>query len=1040
MQPPETPGPEASALRDALDRFDQAWERGEQPALEAYLSDAGALRAFLLRDLIHLDLEHRLKAGQDVRLENYLERFPDLRERPAELLSLIVSECVLRQRQTPVRLEEYLERFPTLEGELKTRLPFVVAGGEAVPPVTLPRQFGRYRIERPLGHGNMGAVFLAHDLQLDRPVALKVPFSRGPGAEEKGRFLREARSAAILHHANICPIYDAGEIDGIPYLTMAFIPGQPLTAAFPPPVEPRRASALVRQLALALEVAHRRHFLHRDLKPSNILVNDRQEPVVLDFGLARRRPAAGAEATITQPGLAVGTPAYMAPEQARGDTHLGPACDIYSLGVIFYELLAGRRPFLGSIDQVLAQVISLDPPPPRQWRPELDPKLEEVCLRAVARPVEGRFATMQEFADALGKWLEPRGPVPEPAPAAAAEEAPDPRAAQDVLRLLRDWGWEMGLRKLKAQIEGQADPAQRSGLRMLLGWLAGERGHHAEALEQLRAVEEVPGLSGWALAGQALVAFRERNYPAAGDLLQRAATTADPDDRALRGTIAHSRGTLAFHQGQDDQALGLLNDALEMLGPTHFGTGRVLDTLGMVHAWRGNFLLARTFYDHALEIKRQHDDEAGLALTRGQLGRLYLDWGLLDQADEQFRRGVELARRIGDERGEAQLYNHRAQVRLEAGRPEQALPLLEESIRSSWERWPVVEGFALKDRALALLALKEPERADPDTDRAEMLFDRANFAEGIAHVLRVRGLIRQAQGRPDEAARCLRLAAAHFEGRQEHAEAARTQRELARARHQGGAPAFQVVPLLLNALREAERGRRDRLVAGIERELGEVSEADLLRHFLGRMQGTGLDLPGGDLFSGTSLTATVLVLEWQTDTTAGVAPLDLLPLAQELDAEVAELLHRHTVVPCQYHGWGLVAVAQGGDHGRRAVAAGLAVVRHLAEFNRPRRVLGWPLWQARIGLSSGQLWIGQRGSYHKLDLTVLGPAMLQAQALAQSAQPEAPCISETTRTLLGDSGVRLAPASQRTTTGAERTMLQTSWDVLGGRERETHAG
>src|SRR4051812_33605867 len=198
----------------------------------------------------------------------------------------------------------------------------------------LPEQFGRYRILRKLGQGGMGAVYLAHDEQLDRPVALKVPRLGAGDSEGTERFKREARTAATLSHPNLCPIYDVGEVEGRPYLTMAYVEGRSLAELVRggQPLPERPVADLVRKLALALEEAHKKGVIHRDLKPANIMVGERHEPVVLDFGLARQ--AHKEDVRLTAPGMMLGTPAYMSPEQVRGDTAaMGPACDIYSLGV-----------------------------------------------------------------------------------------------------------------------------------------------------------------------------------------------------------------------------------------------------------------------------------------------------------------------------------------------------------------------------------------------------------------------------------------------------------------------------------------------------------------------------------------------------------------------------------------------------------------------------------------------------------------------------------------------------------------------------------
>jgi serine/threonine-protein kinase len=289
----------------------------------------------------------------------------------------------------------------------------------------IPRQFGRYRIQDCLGRGGMGAVFRAHDAQLDRIVALKVPFLGGDDAATRERFYREARAAAALHHANICPVYDVGELHGVPYLTMAFVDGRSLAKeleagrSFTPP----QAALLVRKLALAMQEAHARGVIHRDLKPANVLLRPDGEPVIMDFGLARRGGDPQTEG-LTRQGDVIGTIEYMSPEQFEGDNAaVGPASDVYSLGVVLYELLTGRRPFAGSTASTVAAIVLKPPPRPGELRPGLPARLEEICLKAMAKRPEERYPTMAEFAADLTAYLRSHqsGAV---APAARSLEAP----------------------------------------------------------------------------------------------------------------------------------------------------------------------------------------------------------------------------------------------------------------------------------------------------------------------------------------------------------------------------------------------------------------------------------------------------------------------------------------------------------------------------------------------------------------------------------------------------------------------------------------
>jgi serine/threonine protein kinase len=349
----------------------------------------------------------------------------------------------------------------TKPAEFPTLPPENVPNGPASPslPTNLPADFGRYRLLRQLGQGAMGAVYLAHDTELDRLVALKVPvFDRDERPSVLERFSREARAAATLLHPNICPVYDVGELGGVRYLTMAFIEGQTLADLLRSagrPLPGRDAALLVRTLAQALDEAHRARIVHRDLKPGNVMVNRRGEPILMDFGLAHR--ADGTDSRLTKQGAVLGTPSYMAPEQARGILEdQGPACDIYSLGMILYELLTHRLPFEGSAYALVIQKVIDNPPSPRTYRPDLDPTLEAICLKAIARQPANRYPSMSELAGALTAYLDSPGPATAQPPttpdyllqastattpetAAPALFSPGPRPRTGPPKRLRNW-------------------------------------------------------------------------------------------------------------------------------------------------------------------------------------------------------------------------------------------------------------------------------------------------------------------------------------------------------------------------------------------------------------------------------------------------------------------------------------------------------------------------------------------------------------------------------------------------------------------------
>ena len=287
------------------------------------------------------------------------------------------------------------------------------------PVPDLPEQFDRFQVLERLGRGGMGSVYKAFDTEMNRHVALKVPHL-GPkdGPEVLERFYREARAAATFDHPNLCPVYTVGQVDGVHYLAMSYLDGKPLSTCLgrsrPLPQPP--VAALVRMLALAMEEAHRRGVVHRDLKPSNIVTDKHRMLVIVDFGLSLRAgwsdldstrevPLDG-DARITRAGSVLGTPGYMAPEQVTGETAaMGPACDIYSLGVIMYELLTGRLPFEGPPSLVIGLIKVSEPPRPSTLRSDLHPTLEAICLKAMAKQPAERFASIAELAAALKHFL-----------------------------------------------------------------------------------------------------------------------------------------------------------------------------------------------------------------------------------------------------------------------------------------------------------------------------------------------------------------------------------------------------------------------------------------------------------------------------------------------------------------------------------------------------------------------------------------------------------------------------------------------------------
>ncbi|VTS06994.1 WD40 repeat domain-containing serine/threonine protein kinase [Tuwongella immobilis] len=410
--------------------------------------------------LIRGDILRRFQNDPTLRIERYLAEFPELQPDNTSIVDLLITEFQLRLPQEPtLSLRDYQRRFPQLsaalahrwqrlgeasaagnaaaaaESPLATNLLPPSSAQEHLPVASPPTQaeswggflsitesgscelpnIPGYRVQRIIQQGGMGIVYEAWQQRLNRRVAIKMVLNPGQARPERMvRFLVEAELVAGLQHPNIVQVYDFGNYQDAPYFVMEFVSGGSLADRLrraDQSFTPTEAAQLVLAVADAMAFAHHRQIIHRDLKPGNILLTETGVPKVTDFGLARR-----GESVLTQFGTVVGTPAYMAPEQALGQSDsIGPASDIWSIGIILYECLTGRPPFRGSDrESMLAQVVESAVVPVTEIAPRVPASLEAICLCCLAKAPQDRYASAIELAADLRRFLAGQPPRAEP--------------------------------------------------------------------------------------------------------------------------------------------------------------------------------------------------------------------------------------------------------------------------------------------------------------------------------------------------------------------------------------------------------------------------------------------------------------------------------------------------------------------------------------------------------------------------------------------------------------------------------------------------
>ena len=444
---PSQPAPTESGVgvETLIRRFEADWLEGKRPNIDDFLGRRND-KALLL-ELAHAELELRLKAGEPARVDDYLNKYPDLAADSQASLGLIVAEYRLRRKLEPtLTAKDFAQRFPEYRDDLAVRLSDAplseTVAGAPVPsseqganlsgtmPETNPTATAAasprwphvegYEILGELGRGGMGVVYKARHLELRRTVALKMILTGGHAAsEEVARFRTEAEAVARLQHPNVVQIHDIGEHQGLPYFSLEFCSGGSLAGRLGgTPQPPRRAAALVETLARAIHAAHQTGIVHRDLKPANVLLAtpadlpadqppgqialEQLVPKITDFGLAKKLDDPGQ----TRSGAIMGTPSYMSPEQCEGRVDaIGPATDVYALAAILYEMTTGKTPFKGATSwDTIEQVRTQEPVKPRQLQPNLPRNLETICLKGLRKAPGQRYASARDLADDLRRW------------------------------------------------------------------------------------------------------------------------------------------------------------------------------------------------------------------------------------------------------------------------------------------------------------------------------------------------------------------------------------------------------------------------------------------------------------------------------------------------------------------------------------------------------------------------------------------------------------------------------------------------------------
>jgi serine/threonine-protein kinase len=700
MAIPSTIAERIDSLRDA---FETSLRAGENPKIETMLGAVGVTwRPELLRQLLVVELDYRGRAGEVSTVDAYRDRFPRFEEVIERVFGSGDQSHGLPDQTAGTPLAGAVEQTTIDAGhtpETRSDAGVLPREGDRI------RYFGDYELERNLGQGGMGVVYAARQMSLNRPVALKlIRDGEFASADDRRRFQNEAEAVALLDHPNIVPIYEVGEHEGRRYFSMKLVSGGSLEKRLAAYRDDFHAAArLVADTADAVHHAHMRGILHRDLKPANILIDDEGTPHVTDFGLAKRVAGGGDP---TESGRILGTPGYMAPEQATGRRDsITTATDVYGLGSILYALLTGRAPFVGdSVVDTLQKVREQPPEPPVHFNARVPRDLEVICLKCLEKDPRRRYGSAHALAADLRHWL-----------------ANEPIAARPVRALERGWLWC----KRRPAIAGLS--AALLAALPITAVLAVDWGRQQSELAKRQTL---------LAQQQTMAAETERGLRAEADKRRTEAEREAAKAVAVREFLVDDILAQAMPENHARSQRVTIEDALDLGSPmvAERFAGQpdveiaVRDMIGSTYRMLGLLEKAEPHLRRAVELGLSAFGElnSDTLEAMNSLATLFQDQDKLAEAEPLFERSFDGFKKVLGPRHEKtfRATNNLALLRLMRGKPAEAEAMLRELVAVRSEAQGAEDRGILTNKANLAIALRDLGR----WDEAERLFYETNEA------------------------------------------------------------------------------------------------------------------------------------------------------------------------------------------------------------------------------------------------------------------------------------------------------------------------